>query len=72
MKKLLFLLLIIAGCSKDESFCWECWKDTSTPTAYTSYKVELCGLSEKEIGTTIAANTYEYKDVKYSMRCQKK
>jgi hypothetical protein len=73
MKKILFLFVIILfSCSKEPSYCWDCFKDWQSPTATSSSNVELCGLSEKEIGETMAQNTYTSGITQFSMRCSKK
>ena len=78
MRKLLLIFVVVLfSCEKDvivpedPKFCWECWKDTKGAGFYYSHQVVLCGLSEKEIGVTMSANTYTQNNVQYSMRCQK-
>jgi len=60
MRKLLLIFVVVL---------FSCEKDVIEED--TKFCVVLCGLSEKEIGVTMSANTYTQNNVQYSMRCQK-
>ena len=73
MKKLLFLLMILAlaGCYKNQESCWDCQHRQITPGDTLYYVTQPCDLTHDEIVVYEKYNTYQmlYNDkVVYDLR----
>jgi hypothetical protein len=75
MKNLLFILFVILlSCEEniDPEYCWTCYRNTKNVSSASSYEIEICGQTEKEIQIIIDDNTSTFGTLQKWMECHKK